>query len=131
MVDIPHADRLEAKIDKLLEKVARLETLTATEADRCPFRVEIAKGANNVVRLEKVETRTELVAVKLAEKVVDTANILAKKMGEDSREMLAKIDRNAENIQLLKLNWAKLVGLMVGAGAAGGVISEGIAKLFN
>ena len=109
MVDIPHADRLEAKIDKLLEKVARLETLTATEAARCPFREDVAKARNNVARIERVETRIEATAERLQQ----------------------RIEANAGHIQLLKMNWAKLLGLMVGAGTAGGIISDGIAKLFS
>ena len=98
MEDIHHADRLEAKIDKLLEKVAKLETLTATEAARCPFREDVTQIGRNVMRLEKIE---------------------------------GKVDANSVAVQALKMNWAKLVGLMVGAGAAGGVIADGFAKLFS
>jgi len=98
MENNPRDDRLEAKIDKLLEKVAKLEALAATESDRCPFRERIAKAANNAVRLEKAEHG---------------------------------IEENRASIQLLRINWAKLVGLMLGAGAAGGVIADGFAKLFS
>jgi len=41
------------------------------------------------------------------------------------------IERNRDAIQILKLNWAKLLGLMLGAGAAGGVIADGVAKLID
>ena len=109
MADNPRDDRLESKIDKLLEKVAKLEALAATESDRCPFRERISKAANNATRLEKAEKAVEGMAERLT----------------------ARIEANASSIQLLKLNWAKLFGLMVGAGAAGGVIADGLAKLIG
>ena len=98
MADNPRDDRLESKIDTLLEKVAKLEALAATESDRCPFRERIAKAANNATRLDKAEMTIEI---------------------------------NRASIQLLRLNWAKFLGLMVGAGAAGGVIAEGLTKLIG
>ena len=113
-------DRINGKLDTMLERMARLEALAATEADRCPFRVEISKATNNVGRLEKVEGRVETTAEKLEQRVDSAFGALAK-----------RVEDNANNIQLLRLNWAKLLGLMVGAGAAGGVIADGFAKLFS
>ena len=122
MADISPAnlDKIESKLDKLLEKVAKLEALAATESDRCPFREEVARAANNVARLERVEGRVEATAEKLERRVNDVFRSLAK-----------RVDANTDNIHLLRLSWAKLVGLMIGAGAAGGVIADGFAKLFS
>ena len=42
-----------------------------------------------------------------------------------------RIEKNHEAIQVLRLNWAKLLGLMVGAGTAGGLLAEGLASLIS
>jgi len=83
-------DKLSAKIDLIVEKVIKLETLQATEADRCPFRVDISYIVNNVARLERLESR----------------------------------------IAKLELTWAKALGLILGAGALGGGVSQALAKFF-
>ena len=61
MADISPAnlDKIESKLDKLLEKVAKLEALAATESDRCPFREEVARAANNVARLERLSEKVD------------------------------------------------------------------------
>jgi hypothetical protein len=50
MADITREDleKITVKIDLIIEKVIRLEALQATEADRCPFREEVARASNNV-----------------------------------------------------------------------------------
>ena len=47
-------DKLGGKIDNLAVIVAKLEERSATEADRCPFREEVAQISRNTDDLEKL-----------------------------------------------------------------------------
>jgi len=59
--DITRADidRLDAKLDSLSTQLARLQALQDTEAERCPYREILARAANHVARLEKVEAHVD------------------------------------------------------------------------
>jgi len=50
---------LDAKIDDLQDRAARTETMIETEALRCPHREDIARGRNNVKRMDKIEGAVE------------------------------------------------------------------------
>ena len=50
--------------NKILERLARIEALLETEAQRCPYQVQIARAGNNVQRIEAVKHRHEMLEKK-------------------------------------------------------------------
>jgi hypothetical protein len=44
---------------ELIARLARIETLIATERERCPYREEIAHGQNNERRIQHIEVALE------------------------------------------------------------------------
>ena len=48
------SDRLSDKMDSLAVAVAQLQVRSATEADRCPFREDVAQVSRNTDGLEKL-----------------------------------------------------------------------------
>ena len=61
MASVPPDDlkRISDLLYEIRERLARLEAFNETEADRCPFREEVAGIRNNAARLEKVETQVD------------------------------------------------------------------------
>lgn len=57
---------LDAKIDVINDRLARIETLMETESLRCPYRVDIARASNNIKRLERVEQQLDNLRLKIA-----------------------------------------------------------------
>lgn len=57
---------LDAKIDTINDRLARIETLMETESLRCPYRVDIARAGNNITRLERVERQLDNLRLKIA-----------------------------------------------------------------
>ena len=97
--------------------------ITRDDFDRLSVKIDMLTA--QIVRLQAMQ-ETEAQRCPFRETIARASNnqALVVKNSED-------IERNRDAIQVLKLNWAKLLGLMLGAGAAGGVISEGVAKLFG
>jgi len=55
----PGFDALDLKIDQIMDRLTRIETLVETEGLRCPYRPEIARAANNIVRLKETEIKID------------------------------------------------------------------------
>lgn len=53
-------------ITELSNQIARLTALIETEGTRCPYRETISKAANNVKRIDGIETRLRETELKLA-----------------------------------------------------------------
>ena len=50
---------VKGKLDVLSLSVARIETMLASEAQRCPYREQIARSTNNIADIAKLEARLE------------------------------------------------------------------------
>lgn len=88
--------QINDKLDSIADRLARLETLSETEADRCRYLPDIVTARHTIM---------------------------------DLAETNRKVAENCEAIRLLQMNWAKLVGLMVGAGVLGGTLSNVLAGM--
>jgi len=58
--------KMDRKLDILTEQVAQLRTLVETEADRCPYREDIARASNNIKRVEEIENKVEQNSLNIA-----------------------------------------------------------------
>ena len=54
---MPDFNTVETKIDKIMDRLARIETLVETEGLRCPYRSDIARASNNIIRLKETENK--------------------------------------------------------------------------
>ena len=63
-------DALGAQIGGLREDVSELKTLMNTEADRCAYRVDIAKAATLEPRVQDVEKRMHQIDLQIAKTAV-------------------------------------------------------------
>lgn len=50
---------LNETLDDVASRLARLEARSETEAERCPYREDIARAKNNLARFEKLELADE------------------------------------------------------------------------
>ena len=50
---------LDTKMDIVMDRLVRIETLIQTETERCPHREAIARASNNGERLSSAETHIE------------------------------------------------------------------------
>ena len=59
-------DALENKIDDLTKTVAHIETLVSTEAERCPYREDVAQVARNEESIKGLTKDVNSVQIKYA-----------------------------------------------------------------
>lgn len=109
-------ERLENKVDEIAQALAGIKALQQTEAERCPHRETMARAANGLAHLAKLEER-----VSKQEQVIAALADLPK--------LEARVDQNTQEITALRLSWAKLLALMVASSALGGALSGPLAGL--
>jgi hypothetical protein len=47
--------QLEDKLDQILQRISTIETVVARQSDLCPHRELLARAANNIVRMDRME----------------------------------------------------------------------------
>lgn len=96
------------KLDDMIQRIATIEAKQATEAERCPYRELLARAANNINRMNRIE---------------DDIDALTK-------AIQAVKDQSELSVNGLRLDMVKVGGMLIASGGAGAAITKIIDALF-
>ena len=67
--------QLDAKLDQVLQRISTIEAVVQRQGELCPHRELLARAANNIIRMEKMEGRMTTIGNTITDVRLEVARI--------------------------------------------------------